>query len=93
MAFLINTSGTVYSVIESLTYDVTGSLALTFVLLLFFFVLIAFIFRLNIELTALVLTPLVFILGLSDNTLYPILVIWLIFLGGLFAKNIFFMKN
>lgn len=93
MVMLINTSGTTYKVLEALTLDLTGSLALTLLLILFFLLLIGFIFRLPIELTALVLTPIVFVMGLSDSSLIGVLIVWLLFLGVLFAKNILFEKN
>lgn len=91
MVFL-NTTSLSYSLISGFTENVTGSLALTLLIILIMFILIGLIFRLSLEFMILILSPIVFLFAVTDNSVRVIGVIWLLLLGGILLKN-FWLKT
>ena len=87
MALFLNETGFIATLLTNITNNITGSLFLTLLLIMLFFIVVALIFRIPIEYTAVILTPLflVFIAATSDFLAVGGLV--LIYLGILFAKN------
>jgi uncharacterized ion transporter superfamily protein YfcC len=84
----LNSTGTIYQIISGMTSNTTGSDTLTVMLILILLILIGIILRMNIELIALIMTPLILVLMAYDTVYTPIGVIFLVFIGYILAKNI-----
>lgn len=94
MAFIesLNTTGTIYQIVSGMTSTSTGSDYLTVLLIIFLLILIGIILRMNIELIAILMTPLILVLMAYDTQFMVLGIIFLIFLGIIVAKNILFQR-
>lgn len=75
--------------IQSFTTDVTGSLFLTLLLIIFGMILVAALFRIPMEMTVILVLPTLIVFASFTNGFLSILGAALIYAGVIFAKNIF----
>ena len=88
---LMNTSGTVYTVINGLSSDVTGSVFLTLLILTALVMLFAFAFRIPLEFTMLLIFPLLIAFAVEGGSaFFGVLGVAIIYISILLAKNFFF---
>lgn len=92
MVLFINQTGSIGLIVTALTTNTTGTDFLTYLLILFVLVVIGFMFRMSIDLIALLLTPLVLVLMAFNPEMIPIGIVILIMDGVLLARNIFFTR-
>ena len=88
----LNDTGTVSVIIKGLFDNVGGSWFLTIMLIMLFLILIGFILRLPLELTAIFMLPLFIACYVYVPDFTAITGVLLIYLGILLAKNYFFNK-
>ena len=92
VTFFFNETSTAGAIISGLTTDVTGSLFLT--MLLVYFVVIGFTmaFKMELEVSAILLVPLTLLLMGFSGEFLALGVLLLLYLGGIMAKNFWFTK-
>ena len=88
----LNTSGTIYQIINGMTVNTTGSDLMTVLLIFIMLILIGLILRMNVELIAILMLPLVLVLMAFDNMFMPIGALWLIFMGIILSKNLLMQR-
>jgi len=89
-SFFINESQTIGIIINQITLDSTGSLFLTYLFIVMIIILIAMVFRIPIEFTAIFIMPLLLSLMAYYGDFWTFGGIILIYLAILFAKNFFY---
>lgn len=89
----INETGTIGAVLTNMDLTITGSTFLTFALLLIFVIMIAVIFRINLELIALFLTPLALVLVSYKSELMFIGILIFVLDAFILAKAITSLLN
>ena len=87
---LINGSGTIGTMIQYATADITGSLFLTLLGVVMLLLLLCFLFRLPIEFSAILVLPLLLGLMAYMQEFVAIGGVFLIYLGIVLGKNFFF---
>jgi len=91
MALFFNESGVIAAFITQMTNNVTGSLFLSLLIIMVFFMLAALLFRLPIEFAAIILMPVLIVFMAATSDFLAVGGVFLIYLGVIFAKN-FFLK-
>ena len=86
-ALFLDQSGFIASIITDLTNNLTGSLFLTLMLIMVFFIVIALMFRFPIEISAIILAPLFLVFMASTGEFVAVGGVVLIYLGIIIAKN------
>ena len=84
-----NETNIFYSVMNGLTANVTGTWFLTLLLVVVIIMAFAFAFRIDVELTALLVFPLLIGFGAMNGGFAPALGVGIIYVSSLLAKNIF----
>lgn len=92
MAFLDNT-GIVASIITGLTNDVTGSLFLTYLMIIFLLVVFAIALRIPIEYTVIVVFPVMGVILAYNGDFLGITGAFAIYLAIIIAKNFFISRS
>jgi hypothetical protein len=90
MAFGFNETMLPYAVLSGFTTDISGSWAMTFFLVLLFFVIVALALRIPLEFTAIVILPLALVFMAFSGDAVTFGTIILCYLGFVLAKNFFF---
>ena len=91
---LLNNSGIIFDAINGLTANVTGSTFLTFFLIVVVIMFFAFAFRIPLEMTTIVVFPLLIMIGAYVGGAWsPILAVGILYLGFLVAKNLLALTN
>lgn len=88
----INDSGTTSVIIKGLFDNVGGSWFATIMLIILFVILLAVIFRVPFELTAIVIMPLLLVCMVYVPDFLAVAGVFLIYLGVLVGKNILFNR-
>ena len=91
MALFMNETGFIALRIIDMTNNLTGSLFLSLMIIMVFFILITLLFRLPMEASAVILLPLFLTFMAATSEFVAIGGIILMYLGVIFAKN-FFLK-
>jgi hypothetical protein len=89
MPFL-NETGIIGTILISATNNITGSLFLTLLLLVIIIMVIAALFRLSLEWTAILIMPLLIVLMSYEGLFLPVGGVFLLYLAVLLGKNFFF---
>jgi len=84
----IDTTDLIGGLLMSLTNDVTGSLFLTLLMIVFFIVIIGLAFRLPLEITFIIALPLYYVSVVYSQEMYPVLAVALIHIAILFTRYI-----
>jgi len=87
---LINGSGTLGTIVQYATTDITGSLFLTLLGVVMMLMLLCFLLRIPTEFTAILVIPLLLGLMAYMQEFVAIGGVFLIYLGVLLGKNFFF---
>jgi len=87
----INEGGFIAGFIMDMTMNLTGSLFVSLLVIMFFFILVAMLFRLPMEVSAVILLPLFLSFMAATSEFVVVGGVILIYLGIIFAKN-FFLK-
>jgi len=87
----LNETGFVGDILTGLTNNVTGSLFLTLLMIMLFFILMTLLFRFPIEFSLVLLLPLFLGFMAATSDFLALGGVVLIYLGIVFAKN-FFIK-
>lgn len=90
MAFL--SAGFIADLINSITTNVTGSLFLTLLLLVFLIMGFALAFRIPVEFTVILIFPLLVGFAAYSSAFMPVTAVGIIYLAVLIAKNFFFWR-
>jgi len=90
--FLINDSQTIGVIINSMTQSTTGNTFLTYLIILFIIMIIAFIFRIRLEYTAILILPLLLSLMAYYGSFWTFGGLILIYLAIISAKHFFFSR-
>lgn len=85
-----NTAGIIYQVVEGLTNSVTGSYFLSLLVMVLVVMTIVAAFRIPVEISAIIVLPLLIALLVCDGDWLSITGVTLIYLGILLGKNFFF---
>jgi len=86
---LMNETGFFYGVLSSLTSNVTGSWFLTFLIITLIVFIIGLIFGLDLEFTSILVFPLLVVFASVTSEYLSVVVIGILYLAVLFAKNFF----
>lgn len=87
MALPINTSNEIGTIIEYLTYNVTGDLFISLVCFMLVVMGLALAFRIPIEWTAVLIFPFLLAMVAMTGQFLPILGCFILFMAVLIAKN------
>jgi len=87
MVLFINQTSFISTIIIDLTTNVTGSLFLSLLIITFFFILIALMFRLPMEASAVILLPLLLTFMATESQYIVVGGIILLYLGTILGKN------
>lgn len=87
---LLNSTGTLGTMIQYATSDVTGSLFLTLLGVVMLLMLFCFLFRIPVEFSAVLILPLLLGLMAYMTEFVAIGGVFLIYLGVIVGKNFFF---
>jgi len=71
---------------------ITGSLFLSLLFLVILLIVLALVFRIPLEFTAVLILPLLIVISAYDGTFMSVLGVFLIYLGVLFGKHFFITK-
>jgi hypothetical protein len=89
--FFYNQSAPIGQIIDAATTNTTGDFGLTLVFILLFFVILCFIFRMPMELIAIVIFPFLLVgAAFGIPTMTSLMIFDLIWLGLILARNFFF---
>lgn len=91
-SFFINQSQTIGMIVTQMTINSTGSLFLTYLSIVFIILLIAMVFRIPLEFTAIIVMPLLLTLMAYYSAFWTFGGIMLIYLAFLFAKHFFYSR-
>lgn len=86
IAFM-NETGFIAIVITDMTNNLTGSLFLTLMLIMIFFILVALLFRLPIEFAIILILPLFLVFMAATSEFLAVGGVVLIYMGIIIAKN------
>lgn len=86
MTTFLNETGTIGVIYNAFTYNVTGSELLTLIAIIGFIMICFMIFRVPIELSAVLVMPMLIIMTAYTQSFYTIFGIGLIYLGFISAK-------
>ena len=88
----IDTNGTIYTVLQGITTNVTGSWFLTLLFITMLVIALALAFRIPVEFTMLFMIPFFIVLMAFNGQFLAIGGVVLIYVGILLAKNFFFSR-
>jgi hypothetical protein len=88
MAFF-NETNVFYTVMAGITTNITGTWFLTLLLIVFGIMALAFAFRIELELTTLIVFPLLIGFGAMDGAFAPALGVGILYIAAILAKNVF----
>ena len=91
IALFFNETGIISSGLMLLSDNVTGSVFISLLLIMVLLILVAMLFRLPIEVTAIILMPVLIVFMALTSEFLAVGGVVLIYLGVIFAKN-FFLK-
>lgn len=86
----INQSGTIYTILNAITYNVTGDIFTTFLLIMLCLLFLGLALRIPLEFTSLLILPLLLIIMAYSGQYIQIGGIIVIYLSIVLAKNFFF---
>lgn len=89
---LLNETGFAGTILLDLTYNVTGSIFLSLMMIVFIFLILFLLVRIPLEFTAIFILPLLIVFYRIDATSLSALGVFLIYLGILLGKNFFFSE-
>lgn len=92
MVLFINQSGTIGQIVTLMTNQGTGSLFLTFLLIVLSIMLLAMVFRIPLEFTAIIILPITLTLMSFIGNFWTFGGVLLIYLAILGAKYFFFYR-
>jgi hypothetical protein len=87
MAFFINSSGTIASVLIAGTENLTGDIVSTLLMVFLFLLAVCFMFGIPLEFTAVIMLPMLIATAAYYSTFMGPLIVFLIYLATLLAKN------
>lgn len=87
---LLNESGLAGEVLFGLSQNVTGSIFLSMLMIVFIIMLLFMLLRVPLEFTAILILPMLIVFMSIDNALLSVLGVFLIYLGVILGKNFFF---
>jgi hypothetical protein len=91
MVLLLNTTGTIANIINQGTVDITGSIAITFVMIAIVIIAVGLMFRMPIEWIAIFMFPLlsIMVFMFANPFLQILFAVIIIFFAVLFIRNLF----
>jgi len=88
---ILNSTGALGITINYITYNITGSSSLTYILILILLVALMSMFKLPVELIVVLILPMSIVFSIADSTFIPILGAIIILLAVIIGKR--FLSN
>ena len=84
---LLNQTGTIGKVLEAGTINLTGTMAATLLLIFMVFIAVTIMFKVPLEVTAIILLPFLLAAGAYYSSVVVVLVSLILFISMIIAKN------